>query len=183
MHLSKLLMRFNESAVCLRTGPQPIQKRVGHRVRFLLNLQYSPVYLRPFSSCLRLLAPLPVTSILPSLLPSIMCFRRQFLRRLLEFLLLFLHVSYFRHPWLFVTHFYISQDRSNWPPSVSSTTFQNFTRIYDLLSKASNFHHQIKLCSKCGTMTPSGIEPANFQLVMQCLYEVRHNVPPLFYST
>jgi len=147
------------------------------------NLQYSPVYLSSFSSRLGLLVPLPITSILPSLLLSIMCFRRQFLCRMLAFLLLLLHVGHICPPWLFVIHLNSSQDRSNWSPSVSSTTIQNFTRISDLLSEVSKFHHQIKLCSNCSTMTPSEVESAAFQLVTQCLNEVRHSVFTLFHST
>jgi hypothetical protein len=145
--------------------------------------KYSPVYIRSFSTCFRLLAFLLITSTLPSLLPSVTCFRRQFLRRMLAFLCLLLHVGYLCPPWLFVIHLNFSQYRSNWSPSVSSTTFQNFTRISDLFSEVSNFHHQIKLCSKCGTMTPLGIESATFQLVTQCLNEVSHSVPSLFYNT
>jgi hypothetical protein len=49
--------------------------------------------------------------------------------------LLLLFVGYSTPPWLFVTlHFY--HDRCNWSsPSLSSTTFQNFPSISDLLSE------------------------------------------------
>jgi hypothetical protein len=49
---------FFHSVVCLTTGPQPLQKRVLHRVRSstsCLNFQDFLVYLRLSSSCLRLL--------------------------------------------------------------------------------------------------------------------------------
>jgi hypothetical protein len=35
--------------------------------------------------------------------------------------------------------------------SSSSTTFQNFPGVSDLLPEASKFQHHIKLCSKCST--------------------------------
>jgi hypothetical protein len=49
--------------------------------------------------------------------------------------------------WLFVILRHFSQDRSNWSsPSLSSTTFQNFTGISDLLSEVSNFQHHTYNC-------------------------------------
>ena len=62
------------SAVCLTTGPQALQKRVLHTVRSSassFNFQYPLVSLGSSSSWLRLLPRLPVTSIPPSIVPSI----------------------------------------------------------------------------------------------------------------
>jgi hypothetical protein len=72
------------SVVCLTTSPQPLPKRVLPRVlssASSFNFQYPLVFLRLFSSCLRLLPRLLVTSILCSIFPSITCFRRKFLRK------------------------------------------------------------------------------------------------------
>jgi len=69
--------------VCPTTSPQPLQNRVLHPVRSSassFNSQYSFVSLKSSSSCLPLLARLPVTSVFSSIFPSITCFRRQFLR-------------------------------------------------------------------------------------------------------
>lgn len=64
------------SAVCL-------SKRLLHSDRsssFSFSLAYPLVSVRSFSSCLRLVPLLPVTSISPSIFISVTCFRRQFLR-------------------------------------------------------------------------------------------------------
>ena len=73
------------SAVCLATGPQPLPKRLCHRVRSSsssFDLQCILFSLRPSSSFLRLLPRRTVTSILPSTFSSITCFRRKFLRKI-----------------------------------------------------------------------------------------------------
>ena len=70
------------SSVCLTTGPQPLPKRVIHRVRSndsSFNLLNHLFFLRSSSNCLRLIPHLPVTSILSSMFSSVTCFRRQFL--------------------------------------------------------------------------------------------------------
>ena len=72
------------SVVCLTTGPQPLPKRVLHRLRSSassFNVQSLFVSLKSSSSCLHLLHCLPVTFIVPSIFSSITCFRRQFLRK------------------------------------------------------------------------------------------------------
>jgi hypothetical protein len=64
---------FIHSVVCLTTGPQPLPKRVLHRVRSnasSFNLQYLLFSLRSSSSFLRLLPRLPVISILLTFLQS-----------------------------------------------------------------------------------------------------------------
>jgi hypothetical protein len=88
---------FVQYAVCLTTGPEPLPKRVLHRVRsnaFFFNLHYSLVSLRSSSDCLRLFPTLPAISILPSIFPSTTRFRTQFLCKMwpvqLDFLLLLL---------------------------------------------------------------------------------------------
>ena len=82
---SELEYLRENSIVCHTAGPQPIPKRVLHRVRssaFSFNFQYPLFSLRLPSSCLRLLPRLLVTSILPSTFPSTKCFTRQFLRQM-----------------------------------------------------------------------------------------------------
>ena len=63
------------------TGQQPFfQSEFSTDRNPVLPLSnFSILSLRSFSSCLRILPCLPVTSILPSIFPSIMCFRSQFL--------------------------------------------------------------------------------------------------------
>jgi hypothetical protein len=74
--------------LCIQTAfilPQPLQKRVLHRVWSSIssfNLQYPVFSSGSFSSFLRLFLHLPVTSIIPSIFISIMCLRRQFLRNM-----------------------------------------------------------------------------------------------------
>ena len=69
-----------QSLVYLMTRPQPLPKRLLHKVRSSassFNFHCPLVSFRSSSTHLRLL---PVTSIPPSTFPSIMCFKRQFLR-------------------------------------------------------------------------------------------------------
>ena len=64
---------YIHSAVCLKTRPQPLPKRVLHRMRTGasgFNFQYSDISLRSSSSCLRLIPCLHITSIPPSIFPS-----------------------------------------------------------------------------------------------------------------
>jgi len=50
---------------------------------------------------------------------------------------------------------HFSHDRSNWSPSFSSNTFQNFPDISYLLSEVSKFQHNMKLCFICSTLLAS----------------------------
>jgi hypothetical protein len=82
----------NHLAVCLTTGPKPLPKRVLNKVRSrdsFSRWQCPLLSLRSFSSFLRLLSRLPVTSIPPLIFPSITCCRRQFLHKMWPILLAF----------------------------------------------------------------------------------------------
>jgi hypothetical protein len=59
-------------------------------------------------------------------------------------------------PFFVLLHF--SHEPSNWSsPSLSSTTFQNFPGISELLSAVSKFQHHIQLWSKCSTVLVSSL--------------------------
>ena len=69
-----------------------------------------------------------------------------------------LYVWYSSTPWLYVILPHFSRDRSNWSsPSFSSTTFENFPGISDLLFEVSSFQHHKMLCSKCSTSLASSL--------------------------
>ena len=80
--ITKVLIHL---AVCLTTGPKPLQRRplliVRSRASFF-NWEYPLLSLRSFNSFLRLLPHLPVTSIPSFIFPSITCCRRQLLRKM-----------------------------------------------------------------------------------------------------
>jgi hypothetical protein len=70
---------------------------------------------------------------------------------------LLLYVRYPFRPWLYVI-LHVSRNRPNWSsPSFSSTTFQNFTGISDLLSEVSKFNQQTNLCSNCNSSLTSSL--------------------------
>jgi hypothetical protein len=76
---------FIHLVVCFTTGPKPLPKRALHIVRARASSfkwEYPFLSLRSFSSFLRLLPCLPVTSIPPCIFPSITRCRRQFLRKI-----------------------------------------------------------------------------------------------------
>ena len=76
--------------VCLVTGPQPILKRVLHRVwstATSFKFQYLPFSLRSSSSCLHFLHFLAI----PCIFPSITRFKRQFLQKICTIQLNLLH--------------------------------------------------------------------------------------------
>ena len=120
------------------------------------SFQYPLISLRSSSSCLCLLCGLPVIFILP----SITCCRRQFLFKMhpiqLAFLL-FIACRIFLSSMTPCNILHFSYDWSNWSPSFSSNTFQNFPGISDLLSEVSKFQYQTKLCFKCGTLLASSL--------------------------
>ena len=73
---------FIHSVFCLTTGPKPPLKRFLHIVRSRASSskwEYPLLSLRSYSSFLRLLPCLLVTSISPFIFPSITCFGRLFL--------------------------------------------------------------------------------------------------------
>jgi hypothetical protein len=98
--------------VSLTTGTYPLSKSSSlHGTIYWFLLQFPISFsLRSSSSCLRILTPLPITSVLPSVVPSITCFRRQFLHKMWPIQLAFLlvNVGYFCPSWLFVILFHFS---------------------------------------------------------------------------
>jgi hypothetical protein len=75
------------------TGPQPLPKRVLHRLRSSassFNFQYPLFSLGSSRSCLRLLQRLSATALLTSVFPSITCSSRQFLHTMCPTQLTFL---------------------------------------------------------------------------------------------
>ena len=156
MESTQDLAIFIHLVVCLTTGPKPLPKRTLHIVRSRASSfkwEYPLHSLRSSNSFLRLLPCLPVTSILPCIFPSVTRCRRQFrLRISCRIFLCSLTLS--NTP-------YFSHDQSNWSfPSSSSTTFQNFPGVSDLLPEASKFQHHIKLCSKRSTSLASSSIPS-----------------------
>ena len=74
-------LKFIHSAVCLMAGPQPLPKRVLHRVwcsASTFNFQYPLISVWWSSSCQLLLPRLPVTSVFSCHCFLVMCFGRQF---------------------------------------------------------------------------------------------------------
>jgi len=99
------------------------------RSRTSLNFQYPLFSLRSYSSCLRFLPRLPVTSILPSNFPSLTCFIKisSYARcdqsSYPSFFLLF--VGYFSSPRRLVILLHFSHDPSNLSPTAPCfKTFQ-----------------------------------------------------------
>ena len=90
---------FIHSVVCLKTGPQPLPKQVLHRVRSTAscsNFQHSPISLRLFNSCLRLLPRLTVT---PTLLLSSL--QKHVLEGSSYVFLLYIYVGYCIYVYIF----------------------------------------------------------------------------------
>ena len=142
---------FIHSVVCLTTGPKPLPKRALHIVRSRASSfkwEYPLLSLRSSNSFVRLLPCLPVTSIPPCSFPSITRCRRQFLRKMWPIQFAFrLHIScrIFLCSLNLSKVLHFSHDQSNWSfPSSSSTTFQNFPGVSDLLPEASKFQHHAR---------------------------------------
>jgi len=121
------------------TGPKPLPKPVLHIVRSIASSfkwEYPLLSLRSSSSFLCLHYRPPVTPIPSFIFPSITCCRRQFLRKMWPIQLAFRLLNscrIFSAPWLYAILLHFSHDRSNWSSSFSSTTFQNFPGVSDLL--------------------------------------------------
>jgi hypothetical protein len=65
--------------------------------------------------------------------------------------------------WLFVKILHFSYDRSNWSfPSNSTTAFQKFPSISDLLSVVSNFQHHTKLYPKSSNLLVTSLKLGSF---------------------
>jgi hypothetical protein len=95
-------------------------------------------------------------TLLPSIFTSVTSFRRQFPRKMrpiqLPFLL-FIVCMIFLSSLPSVSLLNFSHDRSNWSSlSFSSTTFQNFPGVSDLLPEAPKFQHHTQPCSKCSIL-------------------------------
>jgi len=112
-----------------------------------LYFQYSLISLRSFSSWLHLLHCLPMTSIFSWITHS----RRLFLHKKQ-------HIQLAFHRFIACRIFRSSLTRNTsfftWSGQLifSSTIFQNFPVISDLLYKASTFQHHTKLCSKYSSL-------------------------------
>jgi hypothetical protein len=151
---------FFHYVVCLTTVPKPHPKQILHRLQsnasffnyqcHLISLRSSSSYLCLLFLCLPIISPLPF-----SIFPSVTCCRRHFLCKMwpIQLGFLFLIVC-----WIFPSSLTLynipnfSNDQSNRSPSFSSTIFQNFSGISDLLSKASKFQHCTMLCSQCSKL-------------------------------
>ena len=82
---------------------------------------------------------------------------------------LLLFVWYLSFPWLYVILLHCSH--VNWStPSFSSTTYQNFPSISDLLSKVPMFQHHTKLYSKCSTLLVSSLNLSPLLLVKRTFF-------------
>ena len=142
---SSVKYSFIHSVFCLMTGPKPPPKLCLHIVRSRASSfkwEYPLLSLRSSSSFLCLLPRLLATSISPFIFPSTTRFRRQFLHKIWPIQLAFRFLISCRIFLcsLTVTLLHFSHDRSNWSfPSFSSTTFQSFPGISDLLPEASKF--------------------------------------------
>jgi hypothetical protein len=156
-HTNKLL----HSVVCLTTGPQPLPRRVLHRVRSSktssFNCKYPPFSLRSSTTCLSLLSRLLFTFIFL----SVTCCRRQFLCMMWPIQLVFL-ISVVSRIFLssltLCNNHSFSHDRSKLSSrSFSSPSSQTFPGIFGLFSEMFKFQQHKKLCSKCSNLLVSSL--------------------------
>jgi hypothetical protein len=123
------------SAVCLKTGPQLLPKRVLHSVRSSASsfiFQYPPFSLSLFGSSLHLLPRLSFYH--SSIFPSITCLRRQSLRYMwpikLAFLLFYctsdIPLLFYSKQYFFISHAIGPTDNLHPSPAPHFKTFQVF---------------------------------------------------------
>jgi len=187
----------------LMRGPLPVPKTVHHRKQFIassFNFHYLIFFLRSFSSCLRILPRLPVTSTFNSVFPIITHCRRQFLRKMWPnqlALFYLLYVVYSSLPWTYITLLHFSHDRSKWPcPPFFSTTFQNHKRFLQKLiiiftvthvkDRKSVFHRKTdflvkiyRVAQKSLDNTRNKLTPRNFRVTryITWIMEIRERGP------
>jgi hypothetical protein len=165
--------------VCLTTGPLLLQKGILQSVRSgvsSLNFQYFVFSLTSSKSYLSILPHLLAPSNFPSLFTPITSFRMQ--RNLwsvqLDFLPFIVCGIFLSSLTLLILHFFL-HDQTNWSsPSLSSTTLQKFSVIFDLLSEASKFYHHTKLWSKCSSfffICKSTLPKKSLLLVDCCFFD------------
>jgi hypothetical protein len=140
---------FIHSLVCLATCPQPVPKRVLHRVRFSA-FSFHFISLR---SCISCLHPVPR--------PSFYLSSNNVFQKIVSTQNVTNPVSLLSYccmhdiPLLLdsVIFLYFSHDLSNYSsPSFSSTTFRNSPANSELLSDLFKFRYHTKLYSKCCTL-------------------------------
>jgi len=113
------------------------------------NFQYPVFSLRLFSSWLHPLSHLHITSILPCVFPSLTCFKRLFICKIQPIQLacfLFVVCRIFLSSMTVYNNLVLTWSFHLSSPSSSSSTFQKFPGINDLLSKVSTFRYHSKLC-------------------------------------
>jgi hypothetical protein len=154
------------------TDLHPFPERVIHCGRASAsscNLYYIIIFWRSSSNCLSLLPRLSV----PSIFSSTTCFIRQFLRQMWQIPLAFQVFVICKKLLSYLTLYNIHcwYDQHRWyPPFFSSSTFQNFSFISDLLSTVSKIQHHTKLFSKCSILLVSSLHFSQFAGEKNCYF-------------